>query len=117
KTRRRSLGVQPPDITNSQGLAAFCLGIQPIDGGIGIIGQKLMMDYRIVFDMENLKVVWSHSNCQDVSDGKKVHITPPPSDKSPNSMPNNDQQSTPRPHAVALLPGGLPAMKVKIDIY
>ncbi|CAK9174257.1 unnamed protein product [Ilex paraguariensis] len=99
----QSFVIQNPmfQIPHSQGLAVFCLGIQPIDGGIGIIGQNLMMGYRIVFDMENLKLGWSHSNCQDVSDGKKVHLTPPPSDKSPNPLPTNEQQSTPRPHAVA----------------
>ncbi|KAA8522519.1 hypothetical protein F0562_013120 [Nyssa sinensis] len=88
-------------LPNYQGVTVYCLGIHPTYEELGIIGQNLMTGYRMVFDRENLKLGWSHSNCQDTSDKKRVHLTPPPDDISPNPLPTNEQQSTPSPHAIA----------------
>ena len=38
---------------------------------------------------------------QDTTDGKIMHLTPPPNDRSPNTLPTNQQQITPSRHAVA----------------
>uniref|UniRef100_A0A5B6YJX0 Putative aspartic proteinase-like protein 1 isoform X1 n=1 Tax=Davidia involucrata TaxID=16924 RepID=A0A5B6YJX0_DAVIN len=87
--------------TSNQGVDLQCLGIHPIDEELGIIGQNLMMGYRMVFDRENLKLGWSLSNCQDISDNKRLHLTPPPNDISRNPLPTNEQQRTPSTHAIA----------------
>ncbi|XP_057490332.1 aspartic proteinase-like protein 1 [Actinidia eriantha] len=88
-------------ITNNQEATLLCLGIHPTDEVIGIIGQNLMTGYRMVFDRENLKLGWSHSNCQDISDSKRVHLAPPPNDILPNPLPTNEQQNKPSTHAIA----------------
>ncbi|KAJ4839930.1 hypothetical protein Tsubulata_008567 [Turnera subulata] len=79
----------------------FCLTVQPTDANYGIIGQNFMTGYRLVFDMENLILGWSTSNCQDMDDSTEVHLAPPPSDKSANPLPTNEQQSIPNAHAVS----------------
>ncbi|XP_030468685.2 aspartic proteinase-like protein 1 isoform X2 [Syzygium oleosum] len=82
-----------------EGLAGFCLAIQPTDGDIGTIGQNFMMGYRMVFDRENLKLGWSRSNCQDLDDDRSMPLTP--NGRSPNPLPTTEQQSAPGGHAVA----------------
>ncbi|XP_010269163.1 PREDICTED: aspartic proteinase-like protein 1 isoform X2 [Nelumbo nucifera] len=86
---------------DNQGVSRFCLAIQRAEGNFGIIGQNFMMGYRIVFDRENLKLGWSRSNCQDLSDGKAMPLTPPAHDRPENPLPTNEQQSTPTGRAVA----------------
>ncbi|XP_034676023.1 aspartic proteinase-like protein 1 isoform X1 [Vitis riparia] len=88
-------------ISENEEFNVFCLPIQPIHEEFGIIGQNFMWGYRMVFDRENLKLGWSTSNCQDITDGKIMHLTPPPNDRSPNPLPTNQQQMTPSRHAVA----------------
>ncbi|KAJ9167059.1 hypothetical protein P3X46_021738 [Hevea brasiliensis] len=79
----------------------FCLALHPTDLNYGIIGQNFMTGNRVVFDMENLKLGWSNSNCQDISDNTEVNLAPPPNAKSPNPLPTNEQHSIPNKHAVA----------------
>ncbi|KAH9718525.1 Aspartic proteinase-like protein 1 [Citrus sinensis] len=86
-------------IYGTQGVTGFCLAIQPVDGDIGTIGQNFMTGYRVVFDRENLKLGWSHSNCQDLNDGTKSPLTPGPGTPS-NPLPANQEQSSPGGHAV-----------------
>lgn len=86
-------------IYGTQGVTGFCLAIQPADGDIGTIGQNLMTGYRVVFDRENLKLGWSHSNCQDLNDITKSPLTPGPGTPS-NPLPANQEQSSPGGHAV-----------------
>ncbi|KAK3002522.1 hypothetical protein RJ639_021457 [Escallonia herrerae] len=88
-------------IYGSQGVVGFCLAIQQADGDMGTIGQNFMTGYRMVFDRENLRLGWSQSNCQDLSDGKRMPLTSPPSGSSPNPLPTTEQQSAPGGHAVA----------------
>ncbi|XP_057468886.1 aspartic proteinase-like protein 1 [Actinidia eriantha] len=88
-------------ITDNQEATLLCLGIHPTDEVIGIIGQNLMTGYRMVFDRENLKLGWSHSNCQDIGDSKRMHLAPPPNDIPPNPLPTNEQQNDPSTHGVA----------------
>ncbi|XP_059642779.1 aspartic proteinase-like protein 1 isoform X2 [Cornus florida] len=84
------------------GVAGFCLTIQAAaDGDIGTIGQNFMTGYRMVFDREHLKLGWSRSNCQDLSDSKRMPLTPPPSGSPPNQLPTSEQQRTPGGNAVA----------------
>ncbi|KAL2467994.1 Aspartic proteinase-like protein 1 [Forsythia ovata] len=78
-----------------------CLGIHPMDGSDGIIGQNFLMGYRMVFDWEKLKLGWSISNCQDIGDSREVHPTSPPSSASPKSLPTIEQQ---RPHSGHAVP-------------
>ncbi|KAL1540532.1 cathepsin D [Salvia divinorum] len=79
----------------------YCLGIQRIDGDIGIIGQNFLMGYRLVFDWEKMKLGWSISDCHDVGeDGDGLHLPPSSSEVSPNPLPTNEQQQSPRGHAV-----------------
>lgn len=86
-----------------QEVIGFCLAIQPTDDDIGVIGQNYMTGYRMVFDRESLKLGWSSSNCQDLTDNnKRMPPTPPSvSGKPSNPLPTNEEQSTPRGHAVA----------------
>ncbi|XP_028094136.1 aspartic proteinase-like protein 1 isoform X1 [Camellia sinensis] len=86
-------------IHDNQGIVGFCLAIESTDGDIGTIGQNYMTGYRVVFDRENLKLGWSRSNCQDLSDGKRMPLTPNTS--APNPLPTTEQQSAPSGHAVA----------------
>ncbi|CAK9185771.1 unnamed protein product [Ilex paraguariensis] len=88
-------------IHGTEGVDGFCLAIQPADEDIGTIGQNFMTGYRMVFDRENLKLGWSHSNCHDLGDGKNMPLTPSPNVSSPNSLPTTEQQNTTNGHAVA----------------
>ncbi|KAG8660423.1 hypothetical protein MANES_02G156500v8 [Manihot esculenta] len=88
-------------ISQNQKFTMFCLALQPTDLEFGIIGQNYMTGYRVVFDMENLKLGWSNSNCQDASDKTEVNLAPPPNAKSPNPLPTNEQHSIPSKHAIA----------------
>ncbi|KAF7839986.1 aspartic proteinase-like protein 1 isoform X2 [Senna tora] len=84
---------------DSQGVIGFCLAIQPSEGNMGTIGQNFMTGYRLVFDRDNMKLSWSRSNCQDLSVGKSMPLTPP--NKTPsNPLPADEQQRT-NGHAVA----------------
>ncbi|XP_057794548.1 aspartic proteinase-like protein 1 [Salvia miltiorrhiza] len=88
-------------IADEQG-GFYCLGIQRSDGDTGIIGQNFLMGYRLVFDWEKMKLGWSISDCHDIGeDSDGVHLPPSPSDVSPNPLPTNEQQQSPRGHAVA----------------
>ncbi|XAR73335.1 Nepenthesin [Bertholletia excelsa] len=87
-------------VSGNQGVVGFCLAIEPIDGDSGIIGQNFMTGYRMVFDREKLELGWSRSNCQDLSGGETMPLTPPNS-RSPNPLPTTEQQSAPGGHAVA----------------
>ncbi|KAI3441118.1 Peptidase A1 domain-containing protein [Psidium guajava] len=82
-----------------EGLVGFCLAIQPTDGDIGTIGQNFMMGYRMVFDRENLKLGWSHSNCQHLDDNRSIPLTP--NGRSPTPLPTTAQQTAPGGHAVS----------------
>ncbi|PKI76365.1 hypothetical protein CRG98_003287 [Punica granatum] len=86
-------------IYGMEGVAAFCLAIQPADGDIGTIGHNFMTGYRMVFDRENLKLGWSHSNCQGLEDGQSMPLSP--NGRPPNPLPTNEQQSSSQGHAVA----------------
>ncbi|XP_042018301.1 aspartic proteinase-like protein 1 [Salvia splendens] len=89
----------------------YCLGIQRIDEDIGIIGQNFLMGYRLVFDWEKTKLGWSVSDCRDVGEnGDGLHLPPSSSDVSPNPLPTNEQQQSPRGRAVPpALAGRAPA--------
>ncbi|CAI8598259.1 unnamed protein product [Vicia faba] len=84
---------------NEQGIDGFCLAIQPTEGDMGTIGQNFMTGYRLVFDRENKKLAWSRSNCQDLSLGKKMPLSPP-NKTSSNPLPADEQQRI-KGHAVA----------------
>ncbi|XP_015571415.2 aspartic proteinase-like protein 1 [Ricinus communis] len=88
-------------VPQNQEFAVFCLTLQPTDLNYGIIGQNYMTGYRVVFDMENLKLGWSSSNCKDISDETEVTLAPSPNDQSPNPLPTNEQQSVPNKRGVA----------------
>ncbi|KAJ7945367.1 Aspartic proteinase-like protein 1-like [Quillaja saponaria] len=95
-------------IYGNQGVVGFCLAIQSAEGDIGIVGQNFMTGYRLVFDRENMKLAWSHSNCQDLSIGKRMPLSPP-NETPPNPLPTNEQQSTHGGRAVApAVPGRAP---------
>ncbi|XP_060198810.1 aspartic proteinase-like protein 1 isoform X1 [Lycium barbarum] len=99
----QSFVIQNPmfTISNGQGDNYYCVGILPIEGMIGIIGQNLMEGYRMVFDWENMKLGWSRSKCQDIGGSAKVPPTPPPSGLTTNPLPTTEQQRSPGGHAVA----------------
>ncbi|KMT08833.1 hypothetical protein BVRB_6g135560 isoform B [Beta vulgaris subsp. vulgaris] len=78
----------------------YCLAIEPADGDIAFIGQNFMTGYRMVFDRENLKLGWSRSDCQDLSNQNKTPSPPSAGDKPPNALPSNEQQSIPGAEAV-----------------
>ncbi|XP_014494368.1 aspartic proteinase-like protein 1 isoform X1 [Vigna radiata var. radiata] len=82
----------------NEGVVGFCLAIQPTEGDMGTIGQNFMTGYRLVFDRENKKLAWSRSNCQDLSVGKRMPLSP--NETSPNPLPSDEQQRT-NGHAVA----------------
>ncbi|KAB1199749.1 Aspartic proteinase-like protein 1 [Morella rubra] len=88
-------------IYGNQGVIGFCLAIQPVDGDIGTIGQNFMTGHRMVFDRENMKLGWSHSECQDLSDGKRMPLNSPPNGTPSNSLPTNERQNATGGHAVA----------------
>ncbi|GAB2236203.1 hypothetical protein Droror1_Dr00027942 [Drosera rotundifolia] len=80
-------------------IVGYCLAIQPIEGDIAVIGQNFITGYRLVFDRENMRFGWSHSDCRDHS---KEKIIPLPSPNGrPKSLPPNEQQSTSNGHAGA----------------
>ncbi|XP_031127808.1 aspartic proteinase-like protein 1 [Ipomoea triloba] len=99
----QSFVIQNPmfPILNYQGVQYYCLGVLPIEGMYGLIGQNFMTGYRMVFDWEKLKLGWSASNCKDLDDNDKVPVTPTPSGLSASPLPTNEQQRTPNGHAVA----------------
>ncbi|GKV09267.1 hypothetical protein SLEP1_g20792 [Rubroshorea leprosula] len=79
--------------SEAQGFRIFCLTVIRGDEDYGVLGQNFMTGHRMVFDRENLKLGWSHSNCEDPSERTSIHLTPPPSDKSPNPLPKEQQNS------------------------
>ncbi|XP_009776921.1 aspartic proteinase-like protein 1 isoform X2 [Nicotiana tabacum] len=86
-------------IYGSQGAVGFCLAVEPSGIDIGTIGQNFMTGYRMVFDRENLKLGWSLSDCQDLTDSNRLPMTPA-NGSSPNSLPT-DQQNSPNSSGVA----------------
>ncbi|KAM7529246.1 hypothetical protein LguiB_032656 [Lonicera macranthoides] len=84
-----------------EGPDGFCLAIERADDDIATIGQNFMTGYRMVFDRENLKLGWSKSNCQDLTGGKTMPLTPSASGGSPNPLPTTEQQRAPSGHAIA----------------
>ncbi|KAG4934808.1 hypothetical protein JHK85_049727 [Glycine max] len=82
----------------NEGVIGFCLAIQPTEGDMGTIGQNFMTGYRLVFDRGNKKLAWSRSNCQDLSLGKRMPLSP--NETSSNPLPTDEQQRT-NGHAVA----------------
>ncbi|XP_020211768.1 aspartic proteinase-like protein 1 [Cajanus cajan] len=82
----------------NEGVVGFCLAIQPTEGDMGTIGQNFMTGYRLVFDRESKKLAWSRSNCQDLSLGKRMPLSP--NETSSNPLPTDEQQRT-NGHAVA----------------
>ncbi|XP_009606652.1 aspartic proteinase-like protein 1 isoform X2 [Nicotiana tomentosiformis] len=109
----QSFVIQNPvfTISSGQGDNFYCVGILPIEGMIGIIGQNLMQGYRMVFDWENMKLGWSYSKCQDIGGSAKVPPTPPPSGLASNPLPTNEQQRNPGGHAVAPAIAGKATLK------
>ncbi|KAH0694015.1 hypothetical protein KY285_021112 [Solanum tuberosum] len=99
----QSFVIQNPmfTISSGQGDNFYCVGLLPIEGMIGIIGQNFMEGYRLVFDWENMKLGWSHSKCQDIGGTAKVSPTPPPSGLTSNPLPTTEQQRNSGGHAVA----------------
>ncbi|KAF7130155.1 hypothetical protein RHSIM_Rhsim10G0156400 [Rhododendron simsii] len=87
-------------VQGNQGVVGFCLAIQPTNEEIATIGQNFMTGYRMVFDRENLKLGWSRSNCQDLSDASRMPMTPPKT-SPPNPLPTTEQQSAPKANATA----------------
>ncbi|KAG4989884.1 hypothetical protein JHK85_032867 [Glycine max] len=82
----------------NEGVIGFCLAILPTEGDMGTIGQNFMTGYRLVFDRGNKKLAWSRSNCQDLSLGKRMPLSP--NETSSNPLPTDEQQRT-NGHAVA----------------
>ncbi|XP_057491010.1 aspartic proteinase-like protein 1 isoform X2 [Actinidia eriantha] len=87
-------------IYGNQGVVGFCLAVEPSGESSGTIGQNFMTGYRIVFDRENLNLGWSRSNCQDLSDGTRLPLSPPKGSPQ-NPLPTTEQQSAPSGNAVA----------------
>lgn len=85
-------------INGSQGVVGFCLAIESIDQDLGVIGQNYMKGYRMVFDRDNLKLGWSRSNCEVLSDDERLPLA---NSSSLNPLPTTQQQRTPGGHAVA----------------
>ncbi|PHT31846.1 Aspartic proteinase-like protein 1 [Capsicum baccatum] len=79
-------------IYGSQGAVGFCLAVEPSGIDIGTIGQNFMTGYRMVFDRENLKLGWSRSDCEDLTDGNRLPLAPA-NGSSPNSLPTEQQNS------------------------
>ncbi|XP_022773173.1 aspartic proteinase-like protein 1 [Durio zibethinus] len=100
--------------TDIEGFTVFCLTVLRGSDDFGIIGQNFMTGHRIVFDRENLKLGWSHSNCQDVSDRSSEHLTPSPNGESPIQLPTNEQQSTNNTPAVAPTVAGRASTKPSV---
>ncbi|XP_006363948.1 aspartic proteinase-like protein 1 isoform X4 [Solanum tuberosum] len=100
-TANSSFIVQDPVfmIYGSQGAVGFCLAVEPSGIEIGTIGQNFMTGYRMVFDRENLKLGWSRSDCEDLTDNNKLPLAPADGN-SPNSLPA-EQQNTPNSSGVA----------------
>ncbi|XP_021751817.1 aspartic proteinase-like protein 1 isoform X1 [Chenopodium quinoa] len=99
----QSFVVQYPmyTVNGYQGIVGYCLAVGRADGDIAIIGQNFMTGYRMVFDRENMKLGWSHSDCQDLSNQNRKPSMPPAGDKPPNALPSNEQQSIPGAQAVS----------------
>ncbi|XP_015074092.1 aspartic proteinase-like protein 1 isoform X1 [Solanum pennellii] len=100
-TMNSSFIVQDPVfmIYGSQGAVGFCLAVEPSGIDIGTIGQNFMSGYRMVFDRENLKLGWSRSDCEDLTDNNRLPLAPADG-SSPNSLPA-EQQNTPNSSGVA----------------
>ncbi|XP_039063082.1 aspartic proteinase-like protein 1 [Hibiscus syriacus] len=64
------------------------------------VAENFMTGHHIVFDRENMKLGWSRSNCQDVSDKSGIHLAPPPSSGSQIPLPTNEQQHNNNTEAV-----------------
>lgn len=86
-------------IYGSQGAAGFCLAVEPSGIEIGTIGQNFMTGYRMVFDRENLKLGWSRSDCEDLTDNNRLPLAPTDGSSS-NSLPT-EQQNAPTSSGVA----------------
>ncbi|XP_047335095.1 aspartic proteinase-like protein 1 isoform X2 [Impatiens glandulifera] len=86
-------------IYENEDLVGFCLALQPVEQDIAIIGQNFLTGYRLVFDQENMKLGWSHSDCLDGDDDKSMPLTPKGGISIP--LPTTEQQSAPGGHAVA----------------
>ncbi|KAK3230812.1 hypothetical protein Dsin_002693 [Dipteronia sinensis] len=86
---------------DDQGFTTFCLTVMSMDGDYGVIGQNFMIGHHMVFDRANLKLGWSNSNCEDLSNKTNVHIRPPPDGGSTAPLPTTQQQSTSNTRAVA----------------
>ncbi|KAF3329245.1 aspartic proteinase-like protein 1 [Carex littledalei] len=83
-------------------LAGFCLALQPTTDTLATIGQNFMTGYHIVFDRDNLKLGWSHSDCGGLENSTKVPLTPGKQPNRPeNPLPTNEQHSSPDGHAVS----------------
>ncbi|KNA25215.1 hypothetical protein SOVF_008540 isoform A [Spinacia oleracea] len=96
----QSFVVQYPTfpVTGDQGIVGYCLAIERAEGDMAIIGQNFMTGYRMVFDRENMKLGWSHSDCQDLSNQKRTPSSA--GGKPPNALPTNEQQRIPGAQAV-----------------
>ncbi|KGN51015.1 aspartic proteinase-like protein 1 [Cucumis sativus] len=80
----------------NQGYKVFCLTLEETDEDYGVIGQNLMVGYRMVFDRENLKLGWSKSKCLDINSSTTEHAKPPSNNgnaKSPIALPPTNRQA------------------------
>ncbi|KAK6922967.1 Xylanase inhibitor, C-terminal [Dillenia turbinata] len=98
-------------VYGKEGVVGFCLAIQPADGDVGTIGQNYMTGHRMVFDRENLTLGWSHSTCNEDT----MPLTTAPNGKPPNSLPTNEQQSTPGGHTIAPAVAGRASSKSSVN--
>ncbi|RVW65469.1 Aspartic proteinase-like protein 1 [Vitis vinifera] len=97
----------------NQEFNVFCLPIQPIHEEFGIIGRETIVSNLpdTLFSVAEFVDIG-----QDITDGKIMHLTPPPNDRSPNPLPTNQQQMTPSRHAVApAVAGRTPAKSAAVS--
>ncbi|KAJ6791720.1 aspartic proteinase-like protein 1 [Iris pallida] len=87
--------------SKEEGSVVFCLALQSSPESLGTIGQNLMTGYRMVFDRENLKLGWSHSNCRDLDNSSTITLSPPPHDRTENPLPTDEQPRSPNSSAVS----------------
>ncbi|XP_023545012.1 aspartic proteinase-like protein 1 isoform X2 [Cucurbita pepo subsp. pepo] len=88
-------------LPDSQGYKLFCLTLEETDDDYGVIGQNLMVGYRLVFDRENLQLGWSKSKCLDINHGEADHAKPPSNDGSPTALPTDGHLSPPNRQEIA----------------
>ncbi|XP_022963449.1 aspartic proteinase-like protein 1 [Cucurbita moschata] len=88
-------------LPDSQGYKLFCLTLEETDDDYGVIGQNLMVGYRLVFDRENLQLGWSKSKCLDINHGEAGHAKPPSNDGSPTALPTDGHLSPPNRQEIA----------------